>query len=193
MVQRALAAIAPTPDELIVDVGAGAGALTIPLLDAGARVIAVERDHVMAGRVRDRVRHGRYGDRVRVIVCDFRRLRWPREPYRVVSNPPFAHTTELLDALFTDPASGPERAHLLVQHHVALNRTDLPASSMRSAAWAPWWTFERSDFVDRSAFSPPPSVDAMWMTVTKRDPPLLPTNLAPGFADTIRDAWSAVH
>ena len=43
-----VASAAIRPGELVVDLGAGVGALTLPLLGAGARVIAVE---LHAGRV----------------------------------------------------------------------------------------------------------------------------------------------
>lgn len=193
VIQRAVETIAPRPGELIVDVGAGTGALTIPLLRAGARVIAVERDHRVAQRLRRRLQPLANRDDARVVICDFRRFRFPREPYRVVSNPPFVHTTELFETLFDDPERGPRRADLLVEHHVALKRTVVPASSLRSASWMPWWNFERGVIVRRSAFSPPPTVDAMWVTVTRRDPPLLPARLALGFAESLRDAWAGIH
>src|SRR5699024_10795565 len=111
----------------------------------------------------------------------------------VVSSPPFAHTTDLFGALFDHPERGPARADLLVQSQVAIKRTAVPATSLRSASWVPWWHVERGASVPRSAFSPPPSTDAMWVTVTRRDPPLLPPELAPGFAESLRTAWADVH
>jgi len=38
----------------VLDLGAGAGALTAPLVGAGARVVAVERDPALASRLRRR-------------------------------------------------------------------------------------------------------------------------------------------
>ncbi|HET9301341.1 MAG TPA: rRNA adenine N-6-methyltransferase family protein [Propionibacteriaceae bacterium] len=48
-VEQIVAGAAIRRGELVVDLGAGTGALTMPLLEAGARVIAVE---LHAGRAR---------------------------------------------------------------------------------------------------------------------------------------------
>ena len=69
-------------DELVVDLGAGAGALTIPLASSGARVWAVERDPIWADRLAERALDSKLDDRIRVIRSDLRQLRFPREPFR---------------------------------------------------------------------------------------------------------------
>ena len=59
--ERLVALAGVRPRRLVLDVGAGLGALTAPLVDAGARVIAVE---LHPGRARHlRERFGRRGDR----------------------------------------------------------------------------------------------------------------------------------
>ena len=63
-------------DHLVVDVGAGTGALTDPLLRAGARVVAVELDPGRAARLRER-----FADEpVTVVRADLETLRWPGRP-----------------------------------------------------------------------------------------------------------------
>lgn len=176
-------------DEHVVEFGAGKGALTLPLARAGVRVTAVERDEVWADKLRDRVRGAGLRGRVKVVRADLRRFGLPRSPYRVVSNVPFGLTTELLRLLFDDPERGPERADLLVQREVAVKRAESPPATLRSSAWAPWWTFQLGPTVPRAAFRPVPRVDAAWLVVRKRRPPVLPTWLAPDFANTLRDAW----
>lgn len=72
--------------DLVVDLGAGTGTLTAALVRVGARVIAVEL-HPGRAAALDR----RFGARqdVTVVRGDLRRMRLPREPYRVVANPPW--------------------------------------------------------------------------------------------------------
>lgn len=178
------------PDDLVVEIGPGRGALTDSLVAAGVRVVAVERDRQLAERLRSRYADV---DRVRVITCDVRRFRWPRDPYRVVGNVPFGLTSDILDALLDDPDRGPSRADLLVQAEVARKRTVTPPTSLRSAAWAPWWTFAIGDPVPRQAFRPVPTVDAAWLSVTRRHPAVLPPTLAPAFRNHLRPLWSSVH
>ena len=75
-----------TESDLVVDLGAGTGTLTAALVRAGARVIAVEL-HPGRAAALDR-RFGSRGD-VTVVRGDLRRVGLPREPYRVVANPPW--------------------------------------------------------------------------------------------------------
>lgn len=175
--------------ENIVEFGAGTGALTIPLAKSGAQVTAVERDPAWAERLRQRLHQEGLERRVRVVGTDLRRFRLPKPPYRVASNPPFGLTTHLLRKLLDDPACGPERADLLVQREVAVKRTEQPPTTLQSAAWAPWWTFELGPIVPRHAFRPVPRVDAAWLVIRKRSPAVLPPWLAPEFADILRAAW----
>jgi len=80
--------------DLVVDVGAGTGALTAPLIDAGARVIAIELHPRRAEALRKR-----FGRLAVVVEADAADLRLPRRPFHVVANPPFAITTALVNRL----------------------------------------------------------------------------------------------
>lgn len=174
----------------VVEFGAGTGALTVPLARTGARVTAVERDPVWAQRLRRHLRQEGVEHQVKVVQADLRRFRLPDPPYRVACNPPFGLTTHLLRTLLDAPESGPERADLLLQREVALKRAQSPPTTLQSAAWAPWWSFELGPIVPREAFRPVPRVNAAWLIVRKRSPAVLPAWLAPGFADTLRASWS---
>src|SRR5690606_6369263 len=139
--------------------------------------------------LQQRVEAARVAGRVRIRRGDLREVPWPRERYRVVASPPYALTTRLLARLLDDPGAGPERADLLLQWEVARRRASQPPATLRSAAWAPWWRFELGDRVPREAFRPVPATDSAWLTVTRRDPPVLPTHLAPSFRDALEPHW----
>jgi 23S rRNA (adenine-N6)-dimethyltransferase len=72
--------------DLVVDLGAGHGALTSALLDVGARVIAVELHPERLATLRDRFA----GAPVTVVRADIGTVRLPRRPFHVVANPPWA-------------------------------------------------------------------------------------------------------
>jgi 23S rRNA (adenine-N6)-dimethyltransferase len=95
--------------DLVIDIGAGTGTITPALVDAGARVIAVE---LHPGRVIG-LRQRFDGASVTVVKADASDLRLPRRPFRVVANPPFAITTGLLRRL-TAPGSRLVRGDLVV-------------------------------------------------------------------------------
>lgn len=189
-VSRIIQAVEVEPDQLIVEVGAGTGALTLPLARAGARVLAIEPDPAWARRLRDNVIRSGAFDQVEIVRADFRSMPLPAESYRVVSNPPFALTTALFARLLDDPAQGPWRADLLVQSEVARKRATSPPTSLRSAAWAPWWTFQLGPRVPRTAFRPIPKVNAALLIVRRRDPAVFPEWLAPRLRELLRPGWN---
>ena len=51
VVDRLLTRLPMDPGDLVVDIGAGTGALTLPLARAGARVLAIERDRDLVARL----------------------------------------------------------------------------------------------------------------------------------------------
>ena len=175
--------------ELILEFGAGRGALTIPLALTGASVIAIERDEMWARQLRARLRALDIAHRVRVLEADALDVSLPQRPFRVISSPPFNQTTRLLRALLDDPMIGPSSIDFIVQWEVALKRTASPPTSMLSTIWAPWWRFATVRRIPRTSFRPIPRVDAAWLTITKRSRPLLPPELAIEFATFVRARW----
>lgn len=83
------------PGELVLDLGAGQRALTRHLVRAGARVIAVELHPRRCEVLRSRFA----GMPVRVVEGDLCQVPLPRRPFRVVANPPYHLTAELLRRL----------------------------------------------------------------------------------------------
>jgi 23S rRNA (adenine-N6)-dimethyltransferase len=81
--------------DVVVDLGAGAGALTRPLAEAGARVLAVELHPRRAAALRTTFT----GTRVAVLELDIRDFRWPGHPFRVVANPPYDGVNGLVRTL----------------------------------------------------------------------------------------------
>ncbi|HET7611651.1 MAG TPA: 16S rRNA (adenine(1518)-N(6)/adenine(1519)-N(6))-dimethyltransferase RsmA [Rhodanobacteraceae bacterium] len=54
VIERIVAAIAPKPDDCIVEIGPGEGALTLPLLRAAGHLTAIELDRELIGPLRER-------------------------------------------------------------------------------------------------------------------------------------------
>jgi len=79
------------PDDLVLDLGAGTGALTIPLATLAGKVVAVERDAKLARRLARRA-----PTNVSVHVRDIADAWLPHRPFRVVANLPFAGSNEVV-------------------------------------------------------------------------------------------------
>lgn len=162
------------PGQLVLDLGAGHGALTSPLRAAGAEVVAIELDRRALA-----VLHDRFGDDdgVRIVAADLRTVRLPGRPFRVVANLPFATTSTALRRLL-DPGSPLLRADLVLQRGAAVAW----ASEARRRTPAARRTFDlRLDRTLRAqCFNPPPSVDAAVLVVTRRRGTLGSRRVRPG-------------
>jgi 23S rRNA (adenine-N6)-dimethyltransferase len=146
--------------DLVVDIGAGTGALTAALLDTGARVIAVERHRGRAATLRQR-----FGDDIVLVTADATDLRLPRQPFHVVANPPFAITSAVLDRLL-HPGSRLRSAHVVMQVQAA-RRWSGPTAP-RAGRWQPEFDARMGRRLPRSAFSPAPHVDTCVLQIARR-------------------------
>jgi 23S rRNA (adenine-N6)-dimethyltransferase len=188
---RFVEAAGVTAGEFVVEIGAGSGAITGALARRGAEVLAVEVDRAWADRLRHTYSAAHRGGRgVRVICADFVAMPLPAGPFRVVACLPFASTTAILSRLLGGEARDQlQRADLIVQWEVARKRSAVPASTLRSTAWAPWWEFSLGRRIAAKEFRPVPNVDGGVLVVTKRDPALLPPAMAPRYEAFVRANW----
>jgi 23S rRNA (adenine-N6)-dimethyltransferase len=175
--------------DLVVEIGAGRGALTYALVRRGVQVVALEKDPHWADSLRREVERRGVDGAVRVVRCDALDYRLPRRPYRVIGSLPFGATTAILRHLLDDPDSFLVRADLIVQWEVARKRAVMPPSTLLSTTWAPWWSFEVVRRIPAAAFRPVPSIDAAVLRVMRRDPSLLPLHMAGPYASFVRRYW----
>jgi 23S rRNA (adenine-N6)-dimethyltransferase len=176
------------PGELVIELGAGLGAITIALARRQVEVVAIEIDPMWASRLRDRTRE-EFLDNVQVVEGDFLTLSLPDRPFRVIGSLPFGHTTDVLSRLLENPYTALERADLIVQWEVARKRAALPPSTLRSTTWLPWWEFRLGRHIPAVAFRPVPQVDSGVLTIKRRHPALLPPAMASMYREFVRAHW----
>jgi 23S rRNA (adenine-N6)-dimethyltransferase len=153
-------------DDLVVDVGAGTGVLTRALLRAGARVVAIERDASLAAGLRSR-----FGDDISVVEADVLDWRLPERPFAVVANLPFAGSGAILSRLLRGPVT---TADMIVEWGFAEKHAATWPATLKGAYWRSFYEVEVARRLDRTAFAPPPSVDAAVLRFTLRADPLVP-------------------
>jgi 23S rRNA (adenine-N6)-dimethyltransferase len=149
------------PGDVVLDIGAGAGALTGPLVRSGARVIAVELHPARAQDLRRRFADSN----VVVVQADGSDLRLPRRPFHVVANPPFSIAVAVLRRL-TAPGSRLERADIIVPWHVAERWVSGRAPG--AGRWENEFVCSIGLSIPRSAFIPPPPNGVSVLTIQRR-------------------------
>jgi 23S rRNA (adenine-N6)-dimethyltransferase len=150
---------------LVLDLGAGSGAITAALAAAGARVIAVEQDPRLAAGLRRRF-DGDPG--VRVVEADLRRVSLPRREFMVVANPPFSVTTALCRRLLGDPALRLAGAELVLQWGAARWLASPQPRDAETAWWTARYQIRLARTISAASFVPPPRVDAARLSVRPR-------------------------
>ena len=155
-----------SPDDVVLEVGPGFGSLTLPLLAAARRVIAVELDRALAAELPVTVaaRAPQLAGRLDVVTADAARVgQLPGEPPTVlVANLPYnASVPVVLHLLATVPSLA--RGLVMVQAEVADRMCAPPGSrtyGVPSAKLAWFATARRSGSVGRAVFWPVPRVDS---------------------------------
>jgi 23S rRNA (adenine-N6)-dimethyltransferase len=157
--QHLVAAAGLPPRSLVLDIGAGHGAVTAALTAAGQRVIAVELHSARAAALRRRYPN------VTVVRADAAALRLPGRAYHVVANPPFAVTSPLLRRLL-QPGSRLVSAHLVLQEAAALRWAGTRAPA--AARWRREFDVDIGGPVPRRAFHPAAPVRCRTLTIRRR-------------------------
>lgn len=177
------------PGETVLEVGPGRGILTEALLEAGARVVAVELDRGLFAALADR-----FGGEPRLTLHQGDALRFDPAtvpaPYRVVANLPYQVTTPLLFHLLA-AAPGPEAMVVMVQREVAERMLAVSGTreyGVLTLGVAARARVERCFPVPPGAFRPRPRVHSAVVRIVPRADPLLPEASIDRFMAVVRAA-----
>jgi 16S rRNA (adenine1518-N6/adenine1519-N6)-dimethyltransferase len=176
-VRRIVALAGLRSSDVVLEVGPGFGSLTLPLLGAVRRVIAVEMDPVLAAALPGTVAEHApaLAARLEVVTADAARIReLPGEPPTVlVANLPYNATVPVLLNVLARLQS--LRAGLvMVQAEVGARMCAPPGSreyGVSSAKLAWFAQLRPAGPVARTVFWPVPGVDSCLVSFTRTDPP----------------------
>ncbi|MFF4500841.1 ErmE/ErmH/ErmO/ErmR family 23S rRNA (adenine(2058)-N(6))-methyltransferase [Streptomyces sp. NPDC001401] len=162
---------------LLLEVGAGKGALTERLAPLCRELRAYEIDRRLVPVLRDRFSAA---PQVTVIGGDFLAAKPPRTPFSVAGNVPFSRTAAIVDWCLRAPAL--TDATLLTQLEYARKRTgDYGSWTLLTVLSWPRYDWRLVGRVARTRFRPVPGVDAGVIRIERRRTPLL--------APAAQDSW----
>ena len=179
LVDRLLSACSIGPEDVVYDIGAGRGMITECLAPRCRRVVAVERDPVLAAHLRHRFSGV---PQVAVLGADVLSITLPRTPFKVFASIPFNITSAIITRLTTG-AGQPEDSYLVVQKEAASRFIGQPGQTLAALLLRPWFEPTIQHRFQRTDFAPVPSVETVLLRLRKRGPPLL----GPGEAQVYRD------
>lgn len=180
---RIAAAACPSHEPLVIEIGAGRGALTAELLPLADRVVAIETDRALSEHLRQRFAEAGNLTVIQADVLSVDLTQWG--PAVVAGNLPYYVTSPILRQTL---AMGGllKRAVFLVQKEVAERLAAAPGS--REYGLLTVITQLRADVqvlfrVPPSAFSPPPKVESAVVVLTPRGEEGAPMLSEPGFVE----------
>jgi len=197
IISNMVSAIAPVPGEKLLEIGPGEGALTQPLLDAGAHLVVVEVDRDLAAALRQRYPNVPVNilelDALKLDLFEARATLFGDEAsLRVVGNLPYNISTPLIFHLL-DAVDLVQDLHIMVQKEVAERLAARPGQRAygRLGVMVGALAHVESLFdVAPGCFHPPPKVRSAVVRITPRAEPIVPPALRKTFADLVRHCFS---
>lgn len=176
------------PEDTVVEIGPGPGALTRMLLERAGRVVAIELDDALYRRLKGEIS----SERLELIHADA--LRFPYHElgeFRVVANIPYHITTPIIFRLLREAAL--KSMTLTIQKEVALRITAQPGSADYGAlTLAVLYRAEPklAFTIPAGAFRPVPRVDSACIHLRIRERPGVQVKDEGFLFDLIREAFT---
>lgn len=192
VLQRIVKVIDPQPEDVIIEIGAGKGALTFYLAKSKAKIIALEKDKTLIPFLKKQ----EYSN-LTVLEKDALRVKFEDllqgKPGKIVGNLPYSISSPLLFKVLEEKEFVSSCVFLL-QKEVAQRVCASPGTKK----YAPLSILFQNDFdthlhfrVPASVFSPPPQVESALISLKKRQQPLSPVPHQAGFAKFLKGAFQS--
>ena len=196
VLKKIVSVISPHKEDLVIEIGAGKGALTLPLTDSGARVIAVEKDKTLIPFLVKMKKENLTVLEKDVLNLDFRELiREEKKPgltVKLAGNLPYSISTPLLFRVL-EVKDLVSVCVFLFQREVA----ERIAASPGTKKYAPLsilfqidWNVTLHFIVPAGAFSPPPEVESALVSLKRRESPLFKVEEEDLFKKFLRTAFA---
>ena len=176
-IRRIVAAAKMDPNETVLEVGPGLGSLTLGLLDAAARVVAVEIDPKLAARLPQTIKEFRpeKAGNLTVILSDAMKVtELPHEPTSLVANLPYNVAVPVVLHLLEHFPSL-QRGLVMVQDEVADRMAAGPGNKtygVPSVKGAWYGTMRKAGVIGMNVFWPAPKINSGLVGFERSEPPI---------------------
>lgn len=174
--------------DLVLDIGAGSGAISSVLSYRGCQVIAIEHEPSALVKLRQNLMNDH---NIQIIDADIQHFDLPKEDYKVFSNIPFSLSSYLVRRLAFSPYP-PSAIYLIVQRQFA-NKLIIDRASFHGAlgvALSPWWQVKIRRHLHKYDFTPPPAVPTVLVELKPRPSSLLPLEHREKFLEFVEKCFS---
>lgn len=190
---RIVDAVAPTSDDLVCEIGAGAGALTGLLAARAGRVIALEIDPTLHARLQGQANRW---PNVELRLADARAFPYeslgPARRVLVAGNLPYSASKPILLRVW-EARAVLDQATLMLQWEVAERLVAPPggkAYGILSVFWQTWADVVLLFRVPPTAFRPPPAVESAVVQATFRAAPRVPVEDPATFVRVVKAGFA---
>ena len=193
ILNRIVAAAGLTPEDLVVEVGPGHGALTRRLVEKAGQVLAIEMDEVLAAELPPRLGNPPNLTTVQADArtVDFLPLIGPDPRYRVVANLPYYAANPIIRR-FLESKPRPELMVVMVQQEVAQSMLAKPGKMSILSVATQFYAVPRLVCnVPPRAFRPPPNVTSSVVRLDLRPSPALEVAGPQAFFALVRAGFAA--
>ncbi|OGC46259.1 hypothetical protein A2V49_04615 [candidate division WWE3 bacterium RBG_19FT_COMBO_34_6] len=156
-------------NDIVLDIGAGEGIISLILSDLCKKVIAIELDNNLFIKLKKKFEKI---INIEIINRDFLSSSLPDLDYKVFSNIPFNQTSSIINKLFFSQ-NPPQDSYLIIQKEAALRFMGEGEGTLVSLLLKPFFNLSILYNFKRTDFTPPPSVDIVLLRIQKLQCPLI--------------------
>ena len=193
VINTSLMAAELRPQDLVIEIGPGTGALTDKIIEIGPQLIAIELDKRLSQHLKLRYQGQ---DNVSILQADATQvdissLLQDHSHYKVMGNLPYYLGSKIIRK-FLEADNKPDLLVVMVQHEVALNMCATPGKLNLLGIGVQFFGQPRIiTSVPPSAFYPKPKVTSALVRIDVCKTPFLPKEDEKGFFSLVRSGFKA--
>ncbi len=172
LINKIVNVISPAQDDVFLEIGAGFGALTIPVAQRADKILAFEVDRKLCDILKEETRELK---NARIVCGDFLKIDFNKffgsKKIRVIGNLPYCIASLIIEKL-THVGEGVKDIYIMTQKEFADRLTATPHSGKEYSSFTLFTNFhffiKKLFAVKRTCFWPQPKVDSVFLKLKKR-------------------------